>query len=152
MTHQENNPQRQIPNQRLSGVQITLAMVIAFGLILAINFSGRIAAGQPLIDMYENVKSEVEQLEEEQATLIAIRDYSESDTYVEQWARSEGKLVRDGEILVVPVPASGQRVIEATPVPIPTVPVQTTLPQPENWMLWWSLFFDSQPPTRSTLR
>lgn len=129
--------------QQLSGVQITFAMIIAFGLILAINFSSRIAAGQPLAERYEAVRQEVEQLQREQATLIALRDQSESDAFVEAWARSEGKMVREGEILIVPVPVGARAM--PTPVPLPTVPVQTVPPQPQNWRLWWSLFFD-QPP------
>jgi cell division protein FtsB len=133
---------------QLTGVQITFAMVIAFGLILVINFSSRIAAGQPLMEKYEDVEAEVERLREEQATLIAVRDYSQSDAYVEQWARSEGKMVREGEVLVIPVPAGAPASSDAepTPAPVPTVPVQTTDPEPENWMLWWSLFFDDPPP------
>lgn len=133
---------------QLSGVQITFAMVIAFGLILVINFSSRIAAGQPLMEKYEDVQAEVERLRVEQATLVAVRDYSQSDAYVEQWARSEGKMIRDGEVLIVPVPAGAPPVsAEPTPAPMPTVPVQTTDPEPENWMVWWSLFFDDPPPS-----
>jgi cell division protein FtsB len=132
---------------QLSGVQITFAMIIAFGLILAINFSTRIAAGQPLVETYVQMQTEVAALQQEQATLIARRDYSQSDTYVEQWARGEGKMIRDGEVLVVPVPAV-PGATAATPQPTPSVQVQTTSPELENWMLWWALFFDEPPPSR----
>jgi cell division protein FtsB len=128
----------------LSGVQITFAMIIAFGLILAINFSTRIAASQPLEEVYGEVQTEIAFLEREQATLVAQRDFSQSDAYVEQWSRSEGKMVREGEVLVIPVPAN--QGAPPTPVPVPTIPVQTSAPQPENWMLWWALFFDAPPP------
>ena len=133
--------------RQLTGAQITFAMIIAFGLILAINFSSRIAAGQPLVERFESVEAEVEQLRAEQATLVAVRDYSQSDGYVEQWARSEGKMVRDGETLIVPVPVgapAAQEQPDATPMPV--VPVQTTDVQPPNWVLWWQLFFDAPPP------
>ncbi len=132
---------------QLSGVQITFAMIIAFGLILAINFSSRIAAGQPLQEAYREVEAEVERLQAEQATLTAQRDYSQSDAYVEQWARGEGKMIRDGETLIVPVPAGGAAdTSDATPAPTPAVPFQNSDPQPENWMVWWTLFFDTPPP------
>lgn len=132
---------------QLSGVQITFAMIIAFGLILAINFSSRIAAGQPLQEAYREVEAEVEQLQAEQATLTAQRDYSQSDAYVEQWARGEGKMIRDGETLVVPVPAGdAPNAGEPTPPPTPSIPFENSNPQPENWMVWWSLFFDTSPP------
>lgn len=144
---QTEKPRQRRTIGQLSGLQITFAMVIAFGLILAINFSSRIAAGQPLAEMYDSVQSEVDILRAEQATLTAIRDYSRSDSYIEQWARREGKMVRDNEVLVVPVPA-GVSVVEPTPAPVPTIPVETTDPQPDNWVLWWGLFFDSPPPSR----
>lgn len=133
---------------QLSGVQITFAMIIAFGLILAINFSTRIAAGQPLMETYIQMQTEVAALQQEQATLIAARDYSQSDTYVEQWARGEGKMIREGEVLVVPVPAIPGDALAATPQPSQSVQVQTTSPALENWMLWWALFFDEPPPSR----
>jgi cell division protein FtsB len=132
---------------QLSGVQITFAMIVAFGLILAINFSGRIAASQPLEEVYNGVQTEIAALEREQATLVAQRDFSQSDAYVEQWSRSEGKMVRDGEVLVIPVPAN--RGVQPTPVPVPTIPVQTSAPPPDNWMQWWALFFDAPPPDLS---
>ncbi len=105
MTQDTSQSKQNDTGLQLSGVQITFAMIIAFGLILAINFSSRIAAGQPLQEAYREVEAEVEQLQAEQATLTTQRDYSQSDAYVEQWARGEGKMIRDGETLVVPVPA-----------------------------------------------
>src|SRR6185369_14522924 len=88
---------------QLSGTQVMFAAILAIGLLLAINFSSRIAAGQPLQDAYGKVNVEVAQLRKEQADLIREHDYVQSDAYVSQWARSEGKMVRDGEILVIPV-------------------------------------------------
>jgi len=129
---------------QLSGVQVMFAAILAIGLLLAINFSSRIAAGQPLQDTYDRVQSEIDQLKQVQGALITERDYVRSDAFVEQWARSEGKMIRPGEVLVVPVPA-GPGIIE-TPVAENQVPVQTTPPEPDPWTLWWSLFFDGSPP------
>jgi len=129
---------------QLSGVQVMFAAILAIGLLLAINFSSRIAAGQPLQAAYDQMRNEVAQLRDEQAALIAERDYIRSDAYVEEWARDEGKMVREGEILVIPVPSGIN--IEAAPVAQPPVPIQTAPPAPETWTFWWSLFFDTQPP------
>jgi cell division protein FtsB len=129
---------------QLSGLQVMFAAILAIGLLLAINFSTRIAAGQPLQDTYDRVQSEIQRLKQEQAALIAERDYVQSDAFVEQWARSEGKMIRPGEVLVIPVPAGPG--VASTPVPVNQVPVQTTPPEPDPWVLWWSLFFDSPPP------
>lgn len=139
-------PTRNTRRRQLSGLQITFAVILAVGMMLAINFSSRISAGQPLEAAYDRAEVEVEALREEQATLIAVRDFSRSEAFVEQWARGEGKMVREGETLVIPVPAGVP--LQPTPIPVPTVPVQTTPPEPEPWMLWWALFFDSPPPAR----
>lgn len=128
----------------LTSVQIMFAAIIAIGLILAINFSTRIASSRPLNEFYLSVENEIVRLRQEQATLIAEKAYAESPAYVQQWARSDGKMIRPGEILVVPLPVG----LPPTPTPIPPIfdDVQTSPKGPENWELWWALMFDSPPP------
>lgn len=128
-----------------SGVQIMFAAILSIGLILALNFGSRIAESQPLQAAFYNVRDEIEALRQEQARLTRQRDYVRSDLYVEQWARSEGKMARPGEILVVPVPVAESA--EATPAPeIVFTDVQTLPPEPARWEIWWALFFDNPPP------
>ncbi|PJF40718.1 MAG: hypothetical protein D6737_03500 [Chloroflexi bacterium] len=129
---------------QLSGMQVMFAAVLAIGLILAISFSSRITENQPLQETRNDVQRQIEELREIQATLVAERDFVASDAYVEQWARDEGKMVRPGEHLVIPVPSGIN--IEATPVPEINVPIQTAPPEKKPWELWWLLFFDSDPP------
>lgn len=148
MAQQIDNRRRETQASRsgqLTSVQIMFAIILAVGLLLAINFSTRILAGQPLQEAYNLAQAEVEALRIEQAALIAQLDYVRSDPYVEAWARSDGKMVREGEILVVPVPSGA--VIEEPEVQVVDVPVQIVPDAPQNWTLWWSLFFDAPPPT-----
>lgn len=128
----------------LTGIQIMFAAIIAIGLILAINFSARITSSRPLNEFYQSVEGEILFLRQEQATLIAEKAYAESPAFVQQWARGDGKMIRPGEILVIPLSAG----IPPTPTPIPPVfnDVQTSPQGPENWQLWWSLMFDAPPP------
>lgn len=133
----------------LSGLQIMFAAILAIGLLLAINFSSRIAAGQPLQAAYERVQGELEALKREQANLLRERDYVLSDAFVEQWARDEGRMVREGEVLVIPVPlVEAAQSVEAPTGP--SVPVETTPRGPEPWHVWWGLFFDGPPPAPPT--
>jgi cell division protein FtsB len=143
MTEDQSTELRRRPGQ-LSGVQIMFAAILAIGLFLAIGLSQRITAGQPLQDAYDRVEAEIAVLQHEQAALMATRDYVQSDAFVERWARDEGKMIREGEVLIIPVPSGAN--VEPTPIPEPQVPVETTPPDPEPWMLWWALFFDSAPP------
>ncbi|MBE2269061.1 MAG: septum formation initiator family protein [Anaerolinea sp.] len=129
----------------ISGVQVMFAAILSIGLILTINFSSRIAAGQPLQEAYKRVQEEIAQLEAEQADLTALRNYVQSDAYVEAWARADGKMIRPGERLIIPVPSGAS--LQPTPAPVIRVDdVRTAPDEPESWMLWWQLFFDSPPP------
>jgi len=136
-------PQRKRGGQA-SSIQIMFAAILAIALILAINFSSRIAATQPLQQTYDEVNAEIERLSEEQADLINERDYVRSDAYVEAWARDEGKMVRPGEVLVIPVPSAVD--VETSPVDVPLIEVETSPPQSDPWVVWWALFFDTTPP------
>lgn len=138
-----NRPERKRTGQ-LSGLQVMFAAILAIGLILGLNFTSLVSAGQPLQQLYSKVTTEIDQLERERAELIRERDYVESDAYVEQWARDEGKMVRPGDTLIIPVP--DETATEATPEPRPSVPLETGAGQPQTWELWWALFFDSPPP------
>ncbi|MBZ0291297.1 MAG: septum formation initiator family protein [Anaerolineae bacterium] len=122
------------------------AAILAIGLLLAINFSSRVTAGQPLQEAYNQVVEEIDLLKQEQSELIALRDYVQSDAYVEQWARDEGAMIREGDVLVYPVPAGGA---DIAPTQVPnqlSIPVETTPRKPDSWEVWWRLFFDSTPP------
>jgi cell division protein FtsB len=136
-------PERKRTGQ-LSGIQIMFAAILAIGLILGLNFTNLVTTGQPLQQLYNQVTDEITKLQEEQGNLTRERDYVRSDAFVENWARSEGKMVKPGEVLVIPVPSVA--LAEATPEPTPPIPFETTTPQLENWQLWWQMFFDSPPP------
>ena len=60
--------------------------------------------------------------------------YANSDAAVEEWARTDGHYIQDGDLPVVPLGEPGSAPIqESTPTPVPT--------QPANWEVWWDLFF-----------
>lgn len=142
-------PPRRNQNQ-LSSVQVMFAAILAIGMVLGISLSSRVASSRPLRAFYNGVETEIAVLRVEQANLIAERDFAQSDAFVEQWARGDGKMVRPGEILVVaePVGSSAPTVVQNTQQNLlPFADVETTLPEPEPWELWWSLFFDGPPPS-----
>ena len=141
----ERQEKRKRRGGQISGVQVMFAAILSIGLILAINFSARIAAGQPLQEAYNRVVSDIDTLKEQQATLTAQRDYVMSDAYVEQWARSDGKMILPGEVLVVPVPSGEEAAATAEPQ-VSIQDIHTTPAQTQPWVLWWQIFFDSPPP------
>lgn len=144
MTPEKPKRQERKRTSQLSGLQIMFAAILAIGLILGLNFTRLFSAGQPLQQTYNQLTSEITQLEKDQADLTRERDYVQSDDYVESWARDEGKMVLPGEHLVIPV--GSQSASEVTPEPVQQAAVQTTPPDPPKWQLWWALFFDTDLP------
>ena len=130
---------------QISGVQVMFATILSVGLILTINFSSRITEGQPIQEAYNRVSAEIEALKLENARLTALRDHVLGDAYVEEWARSEGKMVLPGEVLIVPVPSFSSISIAPEPTQM-AAQVVAPSKQPQPWLLWWQIFFDSAPP------
>ncbi len=139
----EERPER-TRKQQISGIQIVFASILSIGLLLTINFSARIRRGQQIEEVRSRIEATIQVLSTEQANLIVERDYASSDTAVIEWAHREGKMIREGEILVIPVqPANAQT---PTPTPAVTLIPLATPTEPPTWHLWWKLFFDSPPP------
>lgn len=130
--------------RQLSSTQITFAAIVAIGLMLAINFSDRIEAERELEAIQDTVEQEIELLQREQRQLEQDLAYVNSDAYVADWARREGRMVQPNELLVVPIPDTSA--LELTPTPEPTILIETSPPTPEPWQVWWALFFDSPAP------
>lgn len=137
------NPSRPRHRQgQVSGIQIVFASILAIGLLLTINFSGRIRRGQQIEEVRQDLEATISVLSTEQTHLQEQRDYALSPNAVIEWAQREGKMVREGEVLVVPVPAG----VVASPTPQATpIPLATATPVPVEYV-WWKLFFDQDPP------
>ena len=118
---------------------VLFVVLLAAGLLLALNLSGRIAAGQRIHADRQRMAQEVEALKATRAALQRELAWVQSDTFVEEWARGPGKMARQGERLVVPLPAG------AAPTPTPPPPPQEPA-QIITWQVWWNLFFDQPPP------
>jgi cell division protein FtsB len=124
----------------LSNWQIILVALLVVGGRLVLDFSQRIIEGQQKVSEQRQLEAELDALLQEHDDLEAAKLYYNSPAFIEAWAHNEGKMVRDGETLVVPLYAQ-------TPRPPVTSAVEQ---QPEahipTWHVWWTLFFDSPPP------
>lgn len=130
------SPRRRFP---LSNLQIILIALIVVGGRLALDFSQRIIEGQTKISEQQDLEQELADLRAEQRVLEAEKAYYSSSTFIEAWAHDEGKMVRNGERLIVPVYQD-----------VPEAPQQASAPADEpvtlpGWQVWWTLFFDSAP-------
>jgi cell division protein FtsB len=133
------------PPKQVASMQIVFGSILAISLLLAINFSGRIAAGQRIQAELIVLQATIAH-EEMQATALRQEfDFVSSDAFVEEWARSpEGMMIKPGEVLVIPVPGKPQ--IRPTATPFVPSADNSTERDNQNWTLWWSMFFDGPPP------
>jgi hypothetical protein len=103
-------------------------------ILVLIEFNSRLEELNRLSDQREEVRAAATQAMQTQLALQTQVAYAGSTSAVEEWARSEGHYVQEGDQPVVPVGQPGSEpVIVRTPTPVPT-PM-------ENWQVWWELFF-----------
>ncbi len=125
---------------RLTNWQIILIALIVVGGRLVIDFSQRIVEGQQMMAEQNRLEAEIELLVREQKALQAAKAYYSSPAYIEAWAHNEGKMVREGEVLVVPIYERPERdgavAASGQPAGEPLSP----------WRVWWTLFFDGPAP------
>jgi cell division protein FtsB len=115
------------------------ALVVALVALLAINFNSRLSVIQQMRQDEVRLKQSVSAEESRQASLNSLRAYVASDAYVEHWARVEARMIKPGEVAIVPrasaVSQSTQTVLA------PARPLATISDE------WWSLFFSETPST-----
>src|SRR5258706_6482412 len=134
------------PRNQGSSLQIVFGSILAISLLLAINFSGRIAAGRQIDTKRDTLDHSISTLQAQATALQSELNFVNSDAFIAQWARKEGRMVKPNEVLIVPVPGP------MTPEPSPTPFIPTSLEphqDTKNWKLWWQLFFDAPPPDES---
>ena len=102
--------------------------------MLVIEFNTRLEELNRLTDQRDEVRIAASQAMQTQVVLQTQVAYAGSTAAVEEWARSEGHYLQEGDKPVVPVGRPGSEpVIVDTPTPVPT-PMR-------NWQVWWHLFF-----------
>ena len=101
---------------------------------IVLEFNRRLEELNMLNAQSELVQSHATQAVQTQLALQTEVAYANSDTAVEEWARTDGHFIQDGDLPVVPLGEPGSAPLTAsTPIPTPT--------QPENWEVWRDLFF-----------
>jgi hypothetical protein len=124
----------------MSKSSVNLRRVAAFAgifllILFVIEFNTRLEELNRLNDQRGEVSARATQAMQTQSALQTQVAYAGSTEAVEEWARTNGRYMQEGDQPVVPLEAPGSApLIVNTPAPIPT-PMQ-------NWEIWWTLFFD----------
>jgi hypothetical protein len=138
----ENHPWGKILTMKrvLSGMKYgAVVLGLAVLALMIIDFNDRLGEWRSLLAEKEVVQAEYDSLQATQHSYQTQIAYATSEAGVMEWAYRDGKWVREGEVLVVPVPVD-----PVTPTLQPQV-VETVEPL-SNWELWLSLFVDDTNP------
>ena len=124
-----------MPNIPINFRRMAVFVGIFILILLVIEFNSRLEELNRLNGQREEVRTVATQAMQTQIALQTQVAFAGSTAAVEEWARTEGHYVQEGDQPVIPIGQPGSEpVIVSTPLPIPT-PMQ-------NWEVWWKLFFD----------
>lgn len=117
-------------------VRRVAAFAGVFVLILfIIEFNSRLEELNHLNEQRDEVRALATQAMQTQVSLQTQVAYAASTEAVEEWARTQGHYMQEGDQPVIPVGVPGSEpAIASTPIPTPTTM--------QNWEIWWTLFFD----------
>ena len=114
---------------------IYVLILILLAVYLIIDLNTRLSTLSFLENQESTLQADVVNL---QGTLDTVNDrinYAGSDTAVEEWARQQGLMRKEGDHVIIPLPGDYSTM---TPTPFPEIIVT---PAP-NWEIWKSLIFD----------
>lgn len=101
---------------------------------IVLEFNRRLDELNMLSKQNQMIQTQATQAIQTQSALQTRVAYADSTAAVEEWARTDGHYIKDGDLPVVPVGQPGPAPVEAsTPTRVPT--------RPANWQVWWDLFF-----------
>src|SRR6266487_4833721 len=116
-------------------VRRVLVMIGMLALVFVVlEFNRRLEELNMLNGQNQLIQTQATQAIQTQVALQTQVAYAGSNAAVEQWARTDGHYIQDGDLPVVPIGEPGASPIEASiPTPGPT--------QITKWEVWWNLFF-----------
>jgi len=123
----------------MSNIPINLRRVaVMIGIValvfIVLEFNRRLEELNMLNKQNQLVQTQATQAIQTQLALQTQVGYAGSNAAVEEWARTDGHYIKDGDLPVVPLGQPESPPINAnTPAPVPT--------QPAKWQVWWELFF-----------
>jgi len=114
--------------------RVAVLIGILLLVFIVLEFNRRLAELNTLNAQKEVMNVQVTQAAQTQLALQTKVAYAGSINAVEEWARTDGHYIQDGDLPVVPLSQPGAPPLEASmPTPVPT--------QMANWEVWWNLFF-----------
>ncbi|MDF1499524.1 MAG: hypothetical protein P1P76_03540 [Anaerolineales bacterium] len=109
-------------------------MLTVLGILIIGDLNGRMANARRLERESHVLSTEVAALSTEQVDLATRVAGATSEAHIADWAHADAKLVREGEVLVIPVaPPGTARTMQASD--------SARSEPPGNFQVWWALLF-----------
>jgi cell division protein FtsB len=124
---------RRVKSIKVNHLRILMVVGIVVLVFLMLDFNNRMTELQRLSSDRDRLTTRVVQLTETIQDLNTEIAYATSDLAVDQWAREEGKMIKTGDVPIVPV--SPDQV-----TPQPTQAPQAAPHVVNNWDIWYALF------------
>jgi cell division protein FtsB len=145
MANEKSRKQGKQSTHSVTALQFLVIILITIALAVVLDFGHRLAVNADLKREARQLERQVATLEAEHRALETQQVWVQTEGYVEEWARTEGSMVLEGEIPVVPVPMgqpppAKSRTPSPSPEPIET-PSDAAGETPGHWQEWWALFF-----------
>jgi cell division protein FtsB len=134
MNHPPAPPEPVKPSSRQNRLLIAVAIIL-FILIFG-ELWRRISQAADLRSLEHKIGGQVTELADESNRMGTLIANAQSDQAVEDWARSHGKMVLPGEVLVQPVAPTA-----SAPTPEPSGPPESA---PPNWRVWWEWLWGAE--------
>jgi hypothetical protein len=115
---------------KISSFWLLVALIV--GILIVGDLTRRMTDARRMERETRRLATQVMQLESLNEELEVKSAAAGDDASVEAWARSQAKLIQEGERLVVPIPAEESSPIAAQP---PQAPVEP----PTTWEVWLAL-------------
>ena len=111
----------------------TIIGIVAL-VFIVLEFNRRLEEMNLLNKQYQLVQQQATQAVQTQPALQTQVAFAASDGAVDEWARTDGHYVQEGDLPVVPLGQPGAAPVELS-TPAPTATPMT------NMQIWWDLFF-----------
>ena len=118
---------------RLSKRTIVVIVVLISVVMIMTSVTTRVNETARLSAQRDQIQTQVAMLKQTEVALKTEIYWSASDQAVDEWAREDQRMLKPGDIAVIPMPVAG-----FTPKPS-FQPTATPRPA-ENWEIWWELF------------
>ena len=113
-------------------MRLIKAVVLLAGIGLIINFSKDIFRLLKAGERVNQAQIKLEEAESENAELKQLKEYYQSEEFLEQQARDKLNLAKEGEVVLV-LPENVSDLVSERKLQEPE--------RPPNWRQWWNLFF-----------